>query len=209
MTPSFPTTKVCIKPGIVHMERVEAEHRLRGSGPHRFGVRRSQVHRDRLDPLRRLLGQVVEESVQRGGVVAGGTLRCPTRSSRCRDRGQVSSADAKRSRSRRCRPARPAGSGPVLGGDALTHGADGAPGDPGERGHGDLSERVTSHTTRSSKGISSRRQISGLTPRTTTRSWCTLGRGAGGMVSGMRPSSRCGRMARANRRLPRFVPLSK
>ena len=31
---------------------------------------------------------------------------------------------------------------------------------------------------------SSRRQISGLTPRTTTRSWYTLGRGAGCMVSG-------------------------
>jgi len=37
-----------------------------------------------------------------------------------------------------------------------------------------------------SAGISSRRQISGLTPRTTTRSWYTLGRGAGSMVLGMR-----------------------
>src|SRR5664279_129653 len=34
---------------------------------------------------------------------------------------------------------------------------------------------------------SSRRQISGLTPRTTTRSWYTLCRGAGCMVSGMAP----------------------
>src|SRR5664280_3148554 len=48
-----------------------------------------------------------------------------------------------------------------------------------------------------SAGISSRRQISGLTPRTTTRSWYTLGKGAGCMVSGMAPilASRCGRMA--------------
>src|SRR5450755_2509108 len=48
-----------------------------------------------------------------------------------------------------------------------------------------------------SAGISRRRQISGLTPRTTTRSWYTLGRGAGCMVSGMAPilASRCGRMA--------------
>ncbi len=36
-------------------------------------------------------------------------------------------------------------------------------------------------------GSSSRRQISGLTPCTTTRSWYTLGRGAGCMVSGMAP----------------------
>src|SRR5664280_2559166 len=48
-----------------------------------------------------------------------------------------------------------------------------------------------------SAGISSRRQISGLTPRTTTRNWYTLGKGAGCMVSGMAPilASRCGRMA--------------
>src|SRR5664280_1743308 len=48
-----------------------------------------------------------------------------------------------------------------------------------------------------SAGTSSRRQISGLTPRTTTRSWYTLGRGAGCMVSGMAPilASRCGRTA--------------
>ena len=47
-----------------------------------------------------------------------------------------------------------------------------------------------------SAGISSRRQINGLTPRTTTRSWYTLGKGAGCMVSGMAPilASRCGRM---------------
>jgi len=38
-----------------------------------------------------------------------------------------------------------------------------------------------------SAGSSSRRQISGLTPRTTTRSWYRLGRGAGCMVSGMAP----------------------
>src|SRR5664279_4851348 len=38
-----------------------------------------------------------------------------------------------------------------------------------------------------SAGSSSCRQISGLTPRTTTRSWYTLGRGAGCMVSGMAP----------------------
>src|SRR5664279_2035655 len=48
-----------------------------------------------------------------------------------------------------------------------------------------------------SAGTSSRRQLSGLTPRTTTRSWYALGRGAGCMVSGMAPilASRCGRMA--------------
>src|SRR5664279_831320 len=48
-----------------------------------------------------------------------------------------------------------------------------------------------------SAGTSSRRQISGLTPRTTTRSWYTLGKGAGCVVSGMAPilASRCGRMA--------------
>src|SRR5450755_3783396 len=38
-----------------------------------------------------------------------------------------------------------------------------------------------------SAGISRRRQISGLTLCTTTRSWYTLGRGAGCMVSGMAP----------------------
>src|SRR5664279_549642 len=48
-----------------------------------------------------------------------------------------------------------------------------------------------------SAGSSSRRQISGLTACTTTRSLYMLGRGAGCMVSGMAPilASRCGRMA--------------
>ena len=61
---------------------------------------------------------------------------------------------------------------------------------------GDLQHRVQIGDRRVA-GISRRRQISGLTPRTTTRSWYTLGRGAGCMVSGMAPilASRCGRMA--------------
>ena len=61
---------------------------------------------------------------------------------------------------------------------------------------GDLQHRVQIGD-RCVGGISSCRQISGLTPWTTTRSWYTLGKGAGCMVSGMAPilASRCGRMA--------------
>ncbi len=120
------------------VERVEADHRLWGPGPDGLGVGGSQVHRDRLDSLRPAGGQGIEEPVQGGGVLAG---RAPHDRGRVvvGDQGQVPVVLAPRNFvnadvDQAGQPVRVQ----LFRRHPLAHRTDGAPGHPGERGHGGL-----------------------------------------------------------------------